>query len=102
MAYASRRNVLKGRSMTRFERIGLPWDATVVQVRWLGSGKPPVDLDGLPCGVFLGSGSGVSFVLDPRNDRTLRIPSARVLISAPREREFGPVCTRAGLRRPGR
>ena len=86
--------------MSRLERIGLPWDATVVQVRWLGSEKPPDDLDGLPCGVFLGSGNGVTFVVDPRNDRTLRMPSSQVLISIPREYNFGPECTPAGLHRP--
>jgi hypothetical protein len=91
-AISTARNVFEGRSMSSIERLALPWDATVVQVRWIGGEQRPVDLEGLACGVFLGADSGIAFLVDPRNDRTLRLSSSDVVISTPRYHDYGPDC----------
>jgi hypothetical protein len=83
-ALVAREDVFAGHSISAASRVFLPWDATVVQVRWIGGEQPPQDLDGLPCAMFLGSWEGVTFLVDPGNDRTLRVPTPDVVVSTPR------------------
>jgi hypothetical protein len=78
---------------------GVPWDATVVTVEWIGPGPPPVTVARLACGIYLGSGGGKAVVVNPINRETLRIPDDRVILrSYASSGAKQPICTGIGVR----
>jgi hypothetical protein len=64
-----------------------PWNGEVSDLAW-ASDKPP-DLPQLPtCALYLGAADGVTVVYDHANKRTLRIPSATLIVTTHPDRDY--------------
>lgn len=94
-ASTGRRVVSRGEGISDWAE---PWQATVVTLESVDPGAVPPNVARLPCGVYLGSGSGKAIVVDPVNHETLWIPADRVILrSYLRVGSAEPVCTRNGV-----
>jgi hypothetical protein len=97
--------VRDGRGLTGLDRFALPWEASVVEVRWLGEpGSPPGPklTSGSPedvaCAVYLGAHDGLVVLVNPLDDTTLRLPAGDVTLTTftPTDKQY-PLCGNNGV-----
>jgi hypothetical protein len=104
-AQSSTDHVRDGRGLIGLDRFALPWEASVVELRWLGGpqSQPTAELmsgppDELPCAVYLGAHDGFVVLVNPRVDTTVRLPAGGVTLTTftATDDEY-PVCDKTGV-----
>jgi hypothetical protein len=96
VAVGDRQAVEDGRGISDSGRFLSPWDASVATVTWIGVKPAPSAIAALGCGLYLGSNDGTSYLFDPGEDETLRIPTSAVVIQT--EDSDKVVCERGKLK----
>lgn len=102
VARSSVDQVREGRGLLGSDRFLVAWEASVVEVGWLGEPRlqPEAELlSGPRCGVYLGAHDGFVVLVDPRDDTTVRLPAGDVALTTLTESDDSyPVCGESGVR----